>query len=74
MTRNVFLLLLMQQRIYYLNVTYYQLNKTSLKLNIKTEKELSFERSGLKVIKLRLKTSLKSQAADWLKWRLVLEI
>jgi hypothetical protein len=27
--------------------------------------------SGLKVIKLRLETSLKSQTSDWLKWRLV---
>jgi hypothetical protein len=27
--------------------------------------------AGLKVIKLSLETSLKSQAFDWLKWRLV---
>jgi hypothetical protein len=26
----------------------------------------------LKIIKLRLETSLKSQASDWLKWRLVI--
>jgi hypothetical protein len=27
--------------------------------------------SGLKVIKVSLESSLKSQASDWLKWRLV---
>jgi hypothetical protein len=27
--------------------------------------------SGPKVIELRMETSLKSQASDWLKWRLV---
>jgi hypothetical protein len=28
-------------------------------------------KSGFKFIKLRMETSLKSQASDWLKWRLV---
>jgi hypothetical protein len=30
--------------------------------------------SGAKIIKIRLKASLKSQASDWLKLRLMLEI
>jgi hypothetical protein len=38
---------------------------------VSTVLSIAYQHPGLKVIKLRLQTSLKSQASDWLKWRLV---